>query len=148
MGRIFELINRDTACALDSEKYIKQRTCFCCTRSFCRWVLAAVGDLLARKKYAKTKTLGILTSNETAIIPKVVPLKACNANGIILYVYSQVSLPESWVIWGSPIPSHLVRLCQQRLCPLKELVNYASPKETSEAAIYLRATPTQLSHSE
>ena len=41
MERIFEVINRDTACALGSEKYIKRRTRLCSTRSFCRWVLAA-----------------------------------------------------------------------------------------------------------
>ena len=41
MGRIFEVINKDTACALGSKKYIKRRTRFCSTRSFSRWVLAA-----------------------------------------------------------------------------------------------------------
>ena len=40
-GRIFEEINRGTACALGSEKYIKRRTLFCSTRIFCKWVLAA-----------------------------------------------------------------------------------------------------------
>ena len=41
MGRIFEVITRDTACALGSEKYFKRSARFCRTRSFCRWVLAA-----------------------------------------------------------------------------------------------------------
>ena len=34
MGRIFEVITKDTACALGSKKYIKRRTHFCSTRSF------------------------------------------------------------------------------------------------------------------
>ena len=35
-GRIFEELNKGTACALGSEKYINRRTRFCSTRIFCR----------------------------------------------------------------------------------------------------------------
>ena len=40
-GRIFEEVNKGTACALGSEKYINRRTRFCRTRIFCKWDLAA-----------------------------------------------------------------------------------------------------------
>ena len=40
-GRMSEEINNDLACALSSEKYIKRKTRFCSTRTFCKWVLAA-----------------------------------------------------------------------------------------------------------
>ena len=40
-GRIFEEINKGTAWALGSEKYIKRRTRFWSTRIFLKWVLAA-----------------------------------------------------------------------------------------------------------
>ena len=40
-GRIFEEVNKGTACALGSEKYINRRTHFCSTRIFCKWDLAA-----------------------------------------------------------------------------------------------------------
>ena len=41
MERIFEEVNKGTACALGSEKYINQRTRFCSTRILCKWDLAA-----------------------------------------------------------------------------------------------------------
>ena len=37
----FEEVNKGTACALGSEKYINRRTRFCRTRIFCKWDLAA-----------------------------------------------------------------------------------------------------------
>ena len=40
-GRIFEEVNKGTACALGSEKYINRRTRFCSRRIFCKWDLAA-----------------------------------------------------------------------------------------------------------
>ena len=40
-GRIFEEVNKGTACALGSEKYINRTTRFCSTRIFCNWDLAA-----------------------------------------------------------------------------------------------------------
>ena len=39
-GGIFEEVNKGTACALGSEKYINRRTRFCNTMIFCRWDLA------------------------------------------------------------------------------------------------------------
>ena len=38
--RIFEEVNKGTACALVSEKYINRMTRFCNTRIFCKWDLA------------------------------------------------------------------------------------------------------------
>ena len=40
-GRIFEEVNKDTASALGSEKYINRRTRFCNTRIFGKWDTAA-----------------------------------------------------------------------------------------------------------
>ena len=39
-GKIFEEMNKGTACALGSQKYINRRARFCSTKSFCRWDLA------------------------------------------------------------------------------------------------------------
>ena len=40
-GKIFEEVNKGTACALVTEKYINRTTHFCSTRIFCKWDLAA-----------------------------------------------------------------------------------------------------------
>ena len=40
-GSIFEEVNKGTACALGSEKYINRSTRFCSTKIFSKWDLAA-----------------------------------------------------------------------------------------------------------